>query len=76
MCACVCLMVVPCSLGLTGNAFTTLFSPSQYDVNSDGVLEFLLATIEAELVFVSTGGSLLHGETIKASPGETTKTSW
>ena len=39
----------------------------QYDVNHDGVLEFLLVTTDAEIVFVQTDNILLHGETIKVN---------
>lgn len=39
-----------------------------YDVNHDGVLEFLLVTTDAEIVFVQTDNILLHGETIKLPP--------
>ena len=38
---------------------------SQYDVNGDGILEFVLTTTDAEIVFVQTDNTLLHGETIK-----------
>ena len=37
----------------------------QYDVNGDGILEFLLSTTDAELVFLQTDNTLLHGDTIK-----------
>ena len=37
----------------------------QYDINGDGVLEFLLSTSDAEILFVQTDNTLLHGETIK-----------
>ena len=40
---------------------------SQYDVNEDGVLDFLLTTTDAEIVFTQTDNTLLHGETIKVS---------
>lgn len=43
--------------------------PLQYDVNHDGLLEFLLTTTDAELVFVQTDNTLLHGEAIKVRPG-------
>ena len=39
----------------------------QYDINGDGVLEFLLSTSDAEILFVQTDNTLLHGETIKVS---------
>ena len=39
----------------------------QYDINGDGVLEFLLSTSDAEIIFVQTDNTLLHGETIKVS---------
>ena len=42
----------------------------QYDINHDGVLEFLLVTTDAEILFVQTDNILMHGETIKvSSPG-------
>ncbi len=34
-------------------------------MNSDGVLEFVLTTTDAEVVFVETDNNLVHGETIK-----------
>ena len=37
----------------------------QHDVNSDGVLEFVFTTTDAEIVFVETDNTLVHGETIK-----------
>lgn len=37
----------------------------QYDLNGDGVLEFVLTTTDAEILFVQTDNTLLHGETIK-----------
>ena len=37
----------------------------QYDLNDDGVLEFILTTTDAELVFIQSDNTLLHGETIK-----------
>lgn len=43
----------------------------QYDVNGDGVLEFLLSTSDAEIVFVQTDNTLLHGETVKVQHGAT-----
>lgn len=39
----------------------------QYDLNGDGVLEFILTTTDAELVFIQSDNTLLHGETIKVS---------
>lgn len=45
----------------------------QYDVNGDGVLEFLLSTSDAEIVFVQTDNTLLHGETIKVPYGATSR---
>ena len=39
--------------------------PPQYDVNKDGILEFLLTTSDGEILFLHTNNSLLHGETIK-----------
>ena len=39
----------------------------QYDVNGDGVLDFLLTTTDAEIVFTQIDNTLLHGETIKVS---------
>ena len=39
----------------------------QYDLNGDGVLEFVLTTTDAEILFVQTDNTLLHGETIKVS---------
>ena len=37
----------------------------QYDINGDGLVEFLLTTTDAEVLFVQTDNTLLHGETIK-----------
>jgi hypothetical protein len=37
----------------------------QYDLNGDGILEFVLTTTDAEILFVQTDNTLLHGETIK-----------
>ena len=37
----------------------------QYDLNGDGVLEFVLTTTDAEILFIQTDNTLLHGETIK-----------
>ena len=34
-------------------------------MNGDGILEFVLTTTDAEIVFVQTDNTLLHGETIK-----------
>ena len=36
-------------------------------MNGDGVLDFLLTTTDAEIVFTQTDNTLLHGETIKVS---------
>ena len=41
----------------------------QYDLNGDGVLEFVLTTTDAEILFVQTDNTLLHGETIKVPYG-------
>jgi hypothetical protein len=43
-------------------------TPLVYDVNRDGILEFLLATSDAEILFLHINNSLLHGETIKIPP--------
>lgn len=47
--------------------FMVVFCYFQYDINGDGVLEFLLSTSDAEIIFVQTDNTLLHGETIKVS---------
>ncbi len=40
---------------------------TQYDLNGDGVLEFILTTTDGEIVFLQSDNTLLHGETIKVS---------
>ncbi len=46
-------------------AYERDFVHVQYDINQDGLLEFVLTTTDAEIVFVQTDNKLLHGETIK-----------
>ena len=39
----------------------------QYDMNGDGVDDVILATTDAELLFLQTDNTLLYGETIKVN---------
>ena len=61
---CVCQILVVCVYVFVYGSILCYF---QYDINGDGVLEFLLSTSDAEIIFVQTDNTLLHGETIKVS---------
>ena len=44
----------------------------QYDVNRDGIVDFVLSTSDAEILFLQPDNTLLHGETIKVLHGTVT----
>ena len=41
--------------------------PIQYDVDSDGVMDIVLTTTDAEIVFLKPDSTIFHGETVKVS---------